>query len=181
MQSLMFVTSNKGKALEAQSILNIPLDIVALDVDEIQSLDTVKITRKKAEQAFKLLGKPLIVDDVSMFIHAWNGFPGPFIKFIGEVGGSQLLLRMMDQEKDRSARVTASIGYHDGKTIHIFQGTIEGSIAYEIKGQTGFGWDGVFIPDGKELTYAQMDPVEKNSISHRRKALEKFKEFLDKT
>lgn len=175
---LFFITTNKNKANEAQEILNIPIEIVSIELDEIQSLDLKKIARKKTEEAYKILKKPLIIDDVSMHIEVWNGFPGPFTKFIHEAGGSELLLRMLKGEKNRNAVVTATIGYHDGKQIHIFQGSVKGKIAKKSLGSNGFGWDSVFIPEGTGKTYAQMEIIEKNNLSHRKKALEEFKKFL---
>lgn len=175
--ALIFVTSNQGKADEARQILNTPVDIQPLDIDEIQSLDNEKIIRKKAEEAFRLIKKPFLVDDVSMDIEAWNGFPGPFTKYIDQAGGPELLVKMLVAEKNRTAIARATIAYHDGNAIHLFIGEVKGAIATEIRGTNGWGWDPVFIPEGYSQTFAEMTETEKNNCSHRRKALEKFKKY----
>ncbi len=177
---IIFVTGNSGKAREAEKILNIPLVVKSIDLDEIQGMDLEKIILHKTNQAYNLVRKPVIVDDVSVEIDAWGGFPGPLIKWIlkKENDSAKLLLRMLAGEKNRRAKARLAIGFHDGKRAHVFYGEVNGRIAEEIRGENGFGWDPVFIPDGAEKTYAQMTTQEKNEISHRRKALDKLSDFL---
>ncbi|MBI2195849.1 MAG: RdgB/HAM1 family non-canonical purine NTP pyrophosphatase [Candidatus Levybacteria bacterium] len=179
---ITFVTSSKGKVREAEKILNIPLEAKQVDLDEIQELSLEKIALHKVNQAFSLVKKPVIVDDVSLEIDAWKGFPGPLIKWIlkTENDTAKLLLKMLVGEKNRKATVRLAIGFHDGKKPHVFYGEVKGKIATEIRGDNGFGWDPVFVPQGEEKTYAQMSVGEKNKISHRRKALDKLKDFLKK-
>lgn len=179
MDSLIFVTGNKKKAIEAQAILHIPVEIVDLDLDEVQSLDVKKIARQKARLAFKKIQKPLFVDDVGLYVEAWNGFPGPFIKFLFEAGGNDLLLKMLRDEKNKNVLAVGTIAYHDGEMIHIFQGEVRGIIADTARG-VGLGWDPIFIPQDSQLTFAEMGEEQKNTISHRRRALEQFKKFLAK-
>src|SRR3990172_9691521 len=97
MKKLCFVTSNKDKVDEAQKNLGIPIEIVDIDIDEIQSMDLKKIVKHKALEAYKRVKKPVFVDDVSFEVRAWNGFPGPFIKFLQKAGNGrfELLLRML--------------------------------------------------------------------------------------
>src|SRR3989338_3993072 len=101
MKKLCFVTSNKDKVDEAREILGIPIEIVDIDIDEIQSMDLKKIVKHKALEAYRRVKKHLFVDDVSFEVKAWNGFPGPFIKFL-RLAGSELLLRMLSGEKDKT-------------------------------------------------------------------------------
>ncbi len=176
---LYFVTSNKDKVAEAQAILPIPLEIALIEVDEVQSLDLTTVVRKKTEKAFDVLHKPLFVDDVGFYIEAWKGFPGPFIKYLREAGGNDLLLYMLKHEKNRSVVAKAAIGYHDGKTIEIFMGEIKGVITMNSRGSDGWGFDPLFQPEDSTQTFAEMGSIEKNTRSHRRRALEKFKAFLD--
>ncbi len=136
MNKLHFVTSNKNKARDAQEILGFPLEIVQLELLEIQSMDLEVIVMHKADEAFKILKKPLIVDDVGLFIDAWNGFPGPFVKFIGKNSYNQLL-RMLSSEINRKAYAKVAIGYHDGEKIHTFFGQMDGEIAFEERGESG--------------------------------------------
>ena len=153
MQTLYFVTGNKGKVAEAQTILGFPIRIANINLDEIQELDLKKIVTHKVKQAYEIIKHPVFVDDVGVYIEAWNGFPGPFIKFIREAGGNKLLIRMLESETNRNVVVKAAIGFHDGKKVHIFLGEVLGVIGKEIKGKNGFGWDPVFIPDGKTQTF----------------------------
>jgi XTP/dITP diphosphohydrolase len=176
---LHFVTSNKGKAGEAQMILGLPIEITSLDLPEIQSLDLEEIVREKVIHAYEKIKEPVFVDDVGLFVNAWNGFPGPFIKFLIEAGGNELLLKMMSSVSDRKMTAKASIGFHDGSKIHTFIGEIKGTLVEESRGDGGWGWDPLFIPENSDKTYAEMSPEEKNAFSHRRNALEKFRKFLD--
>ena len=178
MENLYFVTSNQSKAEEARMILEMPVEIRKADLIEIQSLNLEEIVRDKARQAFEMVGEPVIVDDVGFFLEAWNGFPGPFVKYILDTVGKEGILKMLEGEENRSVVVKAVIGFHDGKEIHTFVGEVRGVVASEARGDNGFGWDSIFIPESSDKTYAQMSLKEKSGISHRRVALEKFKQFL---
>ncbi len=180
-REIIFVTGNKTKVKEAEAILKIPLKVSEIDLDEIQDLDLEKIAFHKLNQAYEKVKKPLIIDDVSVEVEAWNKFPGPLIKWVlmASNGDAGLLLKMLEGEKNRTATARLAIGYHDGKKARIFYGEVRGKIAQEIRGDNGFGWDPVFIPDGQSKTYAEMSSEEKSKISHRRKGLDKLKEFLD--
>ena len=174
---LHFVTSNKGKAEEAMAILKIPLKIVSLNVPEIQSLDLEEIVRAKAAKAFDLIGQPLFVEDTGLFIDAWNGFPGPFIKYLKDVVGNEGMLKMLEVESNRKATAKAAVAFYDGNELSVFLGEVEGNIVRKARGES-WGWDSLFVPDGSEKTYAELSGPEKNKISHRRKVLEQLKQFL---
>lgn len=180
MKDIYFVSSNKGKIKEAQEILAFPIKIKKLNLTEIQSLDVEEIVRHKTESAFAILQKPLIVDDVGIYVEAWNGFPGPFVKYIDVAGGCELLLKMMKGEKNRNAFTRVAIGYHDGKEVHVFIGEVLLTVSTEIRGTNGWGYDPIMIPRNDTRTFAEMTSEEKNAISHRRNALEKLKEYLSK-
>lgn len=177
---ITFVTGNKSKAREVQRILDIPIEIKELDLPEIQEIDLEKVALHKLSLAFEIVKSPVIIDDVSMEIDAWNAFPGPLIKWMLKAGDGEasVLLKMLGNEKNRKATAKLAVGFHDGEKAHLFVGKAEGKIASEIMGENGFGWDPVFVPDGSDLSYAQMDLSEKDKISHRGRALSKFKDFL---
>jgi non-canonical purine NTP pyrophosphatase (RdgB/HAM1 family) len=177
-KELYFVTSNKDKVREAEAILGLPIKPVKKDLVEIQSLDLEEIVKKKAEDAFQIVREPVIVDDVGLYVEAWNGFPGPFIRFIYDAGGNELLLRMLQGETNRKVTAKAAIGFQKGREVFTFIGKVKGEIAQGSHGQGGWGWDPIFVPEFTNKTYGELDPIEKNAISHRRAALEKFKEFL---
>lgn len=180
MQEITFVTSNKDKVRETQQILQFPLAISHVDLDEIQELDLEKVASHKLDHAYNALQKPVMIDDVSVVIHAWNTFPGPLIKWVLKAsnGTPEMLLKMLEGEKNREATATLAIGFFDGKIKKIFYGQIEGTIGFAISGENGFGWDKVFIPKGYSQTLASLSVEEKNGISHRRLALDKFKDFV---
>ncbi|OGK39812.1 hypothetical protein A3A74_02595 [Candidatus Roizmanbacteria bacterium RIFCSPLOWO2_01_FULL_35_13] len=180
MKKLCFVTSNKDKVDEAQKILGIPIEIVDIDIDEIQSMDLKKIVKHKALEAYRRVKKPVFVDDVSFEVKAWNGFPGPFVKFLrlADNNRHELLLRMLSAEKDRTVKVIAGIGYHDGKKLHVIEGSFIGTIVPR-RGDKGWGFDPYVIPHGFRKTLGEMGEGFKNKVSHRARALRKFKKFLD--
>lgn len=182
LDKITFVTGNKSKIREVSRILSFPIEVKELDLEEIQSLDLEKITLHKLNSAYKLVKGPVIVDDVSVEIEAWNSFPGPLIKWMLMIAdnGAAAILKMMKDEKNRNAKAKLGIGFHDGKNAYIFIGEAKGKIATKIKGENGFGWDPIFIPDGYDVSYAEMDPAEKDKISHRGKALKKLSDFLNK-
>lgn len=180
MKHITFVTGNKDKVRETEQILQVTLDVADIDLDEIQELDLEKVALHKVKQAYEKTKKPVIIDDVSVVIHVWNNFPGPLIKWVLKAsnGTPEMLLKMLEKETQRDATATLAIGFSNGKIQRIFYGHIKGTIGYKIIGENGFGWDKVFIPKGETRTLAQMSVDEKNSISHRRKALDKLKDFL---
>jgi non-canonical purine NTP pyrophosphatase (RdgB/HAM1 family) len=178
---ITFVTGNKAKAKEVSRILNIPLEILETEIEEIQEINLEKVALNKLNQAFGIVKGPVIIDDISLEISAWNGFPGPLIKWMlkSENDTANLLLRLLKNEENRKAIAKLAIGYHDGKNPYLFIGEIDGEISKEIRGENGFGWDPVFVPDGERKTFAEMTPSEKDKISHRKIALKKLSDFLN--
>lgn len=178
MKKILLVTSNPAKVQEFKEIMHIDVEILDIDLDEIQEMDVEKIALHKLNQAYEKVKKPVLVDDVSFEVDAWDSFPGPLVKWILKTGGPELIIKMMRHEKNRVARVGLVIGFHDGKKAHLFHGKVKGIVADSVRGESGFGWDKVFIQDGQTLTYAEMNSEEKNAISHRGVTLKKFKDFL---
>jgi non-canonical purine NTP pyrophosphatase (RdgB/HAM1 family) len=180
MKDITFVSGNKNKVKEVEQILGVTLEIADIDIEEMQGLDLEKVALHKLDQAYKQIKKPVMIDDVSVIIHAWNNFPGPLIKWVLQAsnGTPQMLLKMLQEEKDRRATAILAVGFADENVKKIFYGEITGVIGTKIEGENGFGWDKVFIPDGYTTTLACLSSEEKNSISHRGKALAKFSEFI---
>lgn len=177
MKDLYFVTSNLGKVDEAKLILNMELKVASLELPEIQSLNVEEIARQKAVKAFELVQSPLFVEDTGLFIKAWNGFPGPFIKYLKDSVGNDGILNMLKRESNRGAIARTAVAFYDGKDMKVFTGEVEGEISDRQRGES-WGWDPIFIPQGSELTYAEMSKEGKNKVSHRRKAFDEFKIFL---
>lgn len=179
LQGITLVSGNKAKAEEIERILRIPIKILNIDIHEIQSMNQGEIVINKLLQAFQLAKKPVLVDDVSFEVEAWNGFPGPLIKWVlEEKNDPSLMLKMLGDEKNRRATARLAVGFHDGKKPYVFYGEAKGIISNKIRGDSGFGWDKVFIPNGYEQTFAEMDPKLKDTISHRGDALKKLYDFI---
>ncbi|OGH03080.1 MAG: non-canonical purine NTP pyrophosphatase, RdgB/HAM1 family [Candidatus Levybacteria bacterium RIFCSPHIGHO2_01_FULL_37_17] len=178
-KKLIFATSHKGKVGEAQGILDIPLEIADIEVDEVQSMDLEYVARKKVEEVFKIVQQPVIIDDVGLKIRAWNDFPGPLVKFLQRIVGNKKVVELLKDEQNREVIVQSAIGFHDGTKSHVFIGEVKGIIATEERGTEGYGFDPIIIPDGQDKTYAEMGLEGKNKLSHRRKAFDKLKEHLD--
>lgn len=180
--NITFVTGNEFKARETGEILNIDLEVSKIELDEIQELDLEKVALHKLNQAYEILKTPVMIDDVSFEVGVWNNFPGPLIKWMLKAGeGPSLVLKLLEKEKDRKAKARLAIGFHDGNKPYLFYGESTGTIAYEIRGDNGFGWDRIFVPEGHDQTFAEMPRELKNSISHRGRALAKFQDFLNAT
>lgn len=176
---ITLVTENEFKARETQEILNIDLEISKITLTEIQEMDLEKVALHKLNQAYAFIQKPVMIDDVSFEVFSWNLFPGPFVKWMLKAGnGPGLILKLLEGEKDRRAKARLAIGFHDGKKPHIFIGEANGVVSDSIRGDNGFGWDKVFIPNGYDQTFAEMPSKLKNSISHRGMALKKLRDFL---
>ena len=177
---ICFVTSNENKFNEVKSILKIDLERENIDLDEIQDVESEKIIKHKAKQAFLALKKPVLIEDTGLFIEAWKGFPGALIKWMLKLVGNEGICKMMEKEKNRSAEAKTYFCLYNGKKYDIFVGEIKGKIPINPKGKANFGWDPIFIPEGYSKTFAEMTQEEKNKISMRKIALEKLKKFLKK-
>ncbi len=175
---ITFITGNAGKVAELQHLLQVPIQNQKIDLPELQSLDLKEISTFKAQQAYKQIGQPVLVEDVGLVFHALNRLPGPFIKWFLKELDCEGICRMMRSYEDK--RATAMIVYtlYDGQEFQYFEGNLNGSIASEPRGDSGFGWDQVFIPDGQDKTYAEMSKEEKGLISHRSIAVKKLQTYL---
>jgi len=180
MTKLFLATTNINKIREAEEILGIEIRGVKLDIKEIQTLDPEGAVKEKAKRAFEQFGKPILVEDASLFFEAWQGLPGVFIDSFMESVGNKGLLKMLSGEKNRSAVAIVYLAIYNGKEFKVYNGKVKGKISLRIKGESGFGWDPIFIPAGHHKTFAQMKAEEKNKISMRRLALEKFKKNIKK-
>jgi len=176
---IFYVTSNEGKFLEAKALLP-ELKKLSLDLEEMQSLDPLEIAKQKALTAMKKAkSKSLVVDDVSLYLEAFDyKLPGPLIKWFLLSIGSKGISEIAEKFNKYGAFAVCTLCYVDkkGKT-KIFTGKVKGKIVKSVK-NSNKSWDYVFLPDGKDKTFAQMPPYEKNLISHRGLAIKKLKEYL---
>jgi len=169
-----FATGNKNKLREVNSILEKELEQIDIDLVEIQSTNVIEVVKAKAVQAYKETGKPVLVEDTGLSFTAWNNLPGALIKwFLDEVELSEII-KMLKNFENKEAIAHTAFCFFDGNKTHIFEAKIKGSVAKETKGEEGFGWDALFIPEGSTRSFAEMSSEEKNKISMRRLALEKL-------
>lgn len=175
-----FVTRNPNKLREAREILEgIKIERIDLDVPEIQAKEVEDVVREKARAAANLSGKTVMVEDTGFYLDAFNGFPGAMITWVIKDIGNRGILKLMEGIKNRGVTVKAAIGYcSPDSEPNVFVGVVKGEVAEKERGTGGFGFDPIFIPEGHNQTYAEMGVKNKNKISHRRRALEKFREFI---
>ncbi len=173
---LVFITGNLNKLEWTKKYIHVPMIHKKLDLTEIQSLDARQVTEHKIKEAYKILGKPVMVEDTSLVFHALGKLPGPFIKYFLEEIGNEGMCRMLTTDRSATAIVTFAI--YDGKSVYFGEQQLKGSIADKPRGEGGFGWDHIFIPTGATKTYAEMTEKEMFKFSLRRLALEKLKKII---
>jgi XTP/dITP diphosphohydrolase len=123
--------------------------------------------------------RPVMIDDSGLFVDALGGFPGVYSSYAFKTLGCDGILRLMQGEQRRGARFECCIGFErPGQEPFIAKGVAKGSISEQKMGEGGFGFDPIFVHEGHDKTYAQLDIGEKNSISHRGRAIALFLEEL---
>ena len=176
-ERIYFITGNKNKFLEIKSMLP-EVEQINLDLEEIQEIDAHKIIQAKIKEAFNHQDGCFLVEDTSLYLEAINGLPGPFIKWFLQKLGNQGIFNIAKKLGNTKAEAKTIIGYAENPGDIIF---FEGSIRRELvepSGETTFGWDPIFKPEGYNKTFQQMTKEEKNMISMRKIAVEKLKKFL---
>jgi XTP/dITP diphosphohydrolase len=168
-----FASSNHHKYAEAREILGkhgINVRFFEFSATEIQSDSLFEIAMKKALDAYAKCKKPVIIEDDGIFVKSLNGFPGPYSSYVYNTIGNAGVVKLV--KKDRGAKFCAIISYCDVRKKPVqFEGVTLGSIPKKPRGK-GWGYDPIFVPKGKTKTYGEMK--EKNTLSHRARALEKF-------
>ena len=172
------MTGNAHKLEEWRRLLPADITIDSLDIDlpEIQSIDPEEIVADKVKRAYEHTGKPVVVEDVSAGLEKLGGLPGPFVKFFIKQLGGNALYTLAGREGE-NATVSCSIAYYDGKDLLTVRADVYGKVVH-MRGDHGFGFDGTFVPDGYEVTYAEMNDSQKDNVSHRAKAVQLFVEAL---
>ncbi|HEY8395216.1 MAG TPA: RdgB/HAM1 family non-canonical purine NTP pyrophosphatase [Bacilli bacterium] len=188
---LLFASQNRNKLSEVSKILNRIKVISLSDIgDETEVEETGSTFHEnaylKAHYFYMKYKKPVFADDSGLIVPALGGEPGvKSARYANEHGNylknNLLLLEKMKDIKDRRAYFLTVICFIDEKgNCHYFEGRLDGMIGYEMKGRNGFGYDPLFFLPDYQMTLAEMEPAQKNSISHRFKALQKFAKHLKK-
>lgn len=182
MQDFVFITGNQHKANLLTKYLGRPIEHHKVDLDEIQSLDARVVAEHKVRQAYDLLKKPVLVDDVSLSFKALGRLPGTQIKWFLEELEVEGLADLASRLDTREATASMVFALFDGKEVRFFEHAVHGRIAPEprsIHNGLAFGWNEIFIPDGSEKTYAEMKDEELTFFSHRAPAVAKLKAYLE--
>ena len=164
------VTGNRNKLLEAERILGRSVPCAAVDLPEIQSLDMNEVLRAKAEEAWRRLAAPLVVEETGLELTAWNGFPGPLVKWMLEAVGPTGIAKASLAMGDSGATAVCALIYRDEQQTLFAEGKTHGQLVVEPRGDRGFGWDPVFVPEGRQETYAELGSDIKDDLGHRGRA-----------
>ncbi len=177
--ALKFITGNKNKFEEVQSVLGVLMEQTSIDLPEIQSLDAREVIKEKLLVAEKHERGEYIVEDTSLYLSCLNyQLPGPFIKWFEKGITNDGIVRIAEKLGDNKARAAVLIGHIDiDGSVTFFEGRLEGKIVLA-RGDKDFGWGPIFQPEGNEKTFGEMEREEKHAISMRGIAARKLKDFL---
>ena len=187
---LLFATNNKNKVAEIRSALTTGTEIITLEeaginIDIPEPHETIEENAsEKSRVIHRLTGQNCFSEDTGLEVQALNGAPGVrSARYAGDEADNkkniELLLRNLEGNKERSARFRTVISLILDEKEFCFTGICNGKITGAEKGAGGFGYDAVFIPEGDERTFAEMNMEEKNRYSHRKKALVQLTHFLN--
>ena len=187
---LIFATNNLHKLTEIQSLIGD--NFILKSLQQIGCTEDIPETAPtlegnallKAQYIYDRFGKNCFADDTGLEIEALDGRPGVFSARYATDGHDfeaniDKVLEELAELENRKARFRTVIALILDGTVYYFEGIVNGEIIAERKGIKGFGYDPVFLPDGYELTFAEMPLDEKNKISHRARAVNKLVDFLN--
>ncbi len=190
MNNIIFATNNQNKVEEVRAVLGGSFNILTLKeagilIDIPEPHDTLEANAtEKSGTIFNLTQKNCFSEDTGLEVDALNGEPGvKSARYAGESrnfdDNIEKLLSNLNGVNNRSARFRTVISLMLNGEEYFFEGICPGQIIDVRKGNNGFGYDPVFVPDGTDKTFAEMTMEEKNRFSHRKKAMEKLIQFLN--
>ena len=188
---LVFATNNKHKLEEVKAILGNKIEILSLnDIDCHDDIPETADTLEgnaliKARYIYEKFGVDCFADDTGLEVEVLNGEPGVYsARYAGEECNPEAnmykLLQNLTGKNNRNAQFRTVIALIIKGEENTFDGIVKGEITEEKRGDSGFGYDPIFIPEGFSKSFAQMTNEEKNSISHRFRATEKLNDYLKK-
>lgn len=183
--TILLATNNLHKAEELSAILTESGKVTVLTLrdlpiaipEPIEDGETLEANAYiKAVEIFQATGIPTIADDTGLEVAALDGAPGVYsARYAGPDAtysdNCQKLLNALAGQENRQAKFRTVLCYTDGFRTLFAEGMVDGVILHEARGHDGFGYDPIFLPGGHHLTFAEMSPDQKNSISHRGRAL----------
>jgi XTP/dITP diphosphohydrolase len=191
MHTLIFATNNRNKVAEIQSLVGanftiIPLKEAGIEIDIPEPHDQLEANaHEKAVTIFNLTHQNCFSEDTGLEIVALNGAPGvKSARYAGENSNAQanidLVLIKMAGIENRTAQFRTVICLIWENQTYYFEGVCKGQILSNMQGENGFGYDPIFVPDGATKSFANMTMDEKNTFSHRKKAVMQLFDFLEK-
>lgn len=188
-REIVFATNNEHKLEEMRAIIGDSIRILSLE--DINCFEDIEETGKtlaenaliKARHVKKNYGFDCFADDTGLEVEALNGAPGVHTaRYAGEDCNSEKnidkILEELDGKDNRKACFVTVIALIMGKEENLFEGEVQGEILKERRGEGGFGYDAVFEPEKRGLSFAQMSADDKNAISHRGRATKKLVDYL---
>ena len=187
---IIFATNNKNKVEEIKHLSHQKFQIftlqeVGIDIDIPEPHDTLEANAtEKSSTIYKLTNEAVFSEDTGLEVHALGGAPGvKSARYAGEGRNMQdnidKLLQELKDKPTRAAQFRTVVSLIIGGKEFQFEGICKGHITNEMDGTNGFGYDPVFIPEGSNTTFANMDIAEKNKFSHRKKAVQQLIDFLN--
>lgn len=190
LKTIFLASGNAHKIEELKQVLQ-PLGIDLKSTLDYPGADEVEEDQpglegnalKKARHWYGKTGFPSLADDTGLEVEALDGAPGVYsARYAGDKASYddnvQKLLKEMGEAENRNAQFRTVVAFVNGQNEHFFEGVCRGKIIHDQRGEKGFGYDPVFVPDGYEKTFAELSSTEKNKISHRGLAVEKFIRFI---
>ncbi len=177
---MILVTSNRHKFVEISNLFvkaGIQLEWVQKKYEEIQEDTTEMISYRSCAVVRKELKDDFFLEDTGLYVPSLHGFPGPYSSYVNTTIGYEGLQKLV-AGKESSAYFKTVVSLSIGDRIIQFGGILRGRISSEAAGSGGFGFDPVFVPDGQNLTLAEMDVVSKNRFSHRSRAVASMLGYL---
>ena len=189
MQKIVFATNNAHKLKEVKTLLGSEYEVlglqdIACNEDIPETADTLEGNAlQKARYVLERYHIDCFADDTGLEVEALDGAPGVYS---ARYAGSQRkaedniakLLHELNGQQNRKARFRTVVALTLNGKEHLFEGVVNGEIVENLRGDDGFGYDPIFLPEGKALTFAEMDLSDKNKISHRARAVNKLIDFL---
>ncbi len=188
-KEILIATHNAHKKEEIQQILGENFTVTSLtdyDIhDEIVEDGTTFHANAliKAQYCFDTTGKPSLGDDSGLVVEALDGRPGIYsARYAGDHDFAKNMAKVLEElegAENRKAYFVTVMCLVDETSTNYFEGRVYGNLTKEVRGEKGFGYDPIFIPENYEITFAEMKAEDKNKISHRKKAIEQFLEFME--
>jgi len=172
---IYFITGNRHKYEEARIILK-DIKMLSIPYPELQADTLEEVAEFGINYLKNKVDGRFFIEDSGLFISSLNNFPGVYSSYVFKTIGNDGILKLMEGIDERRGYFKAVVAFYDG-SLHLFEGISKGKISYKKRGD-GFGYDPIFIPDGSDKTFGEMNREEKNRYSHRGMAIKKLAEYL---